>query len=111
MVSEVCTILSSYTRSTSTSGEDKLTRTGFNPPRKTKEKLDKINDKKVVQDIGNQAMKDQLFPSNLKCIPEQRWETFIQTQTYSTFNKAKVHNVQNLINQNHACEEAGKYDP
>ena len=37
-----------------------------------KEKLDKINDKKVVQDIGNQAMKDQLFPSNLKCIPEQR---------------------------------------
>ena len=93
MVSEVCTILSSYTPSTSTSGEDKLTRTGFNPPPKTKEKLDKINDKKVVQDIGNQAMKDQLFPSNLKCTPEQRWETFIQTQTYSTSNSAKVHNV------------------
>ena len=52
MVPEVCTLLSSYTPSTSTSGEDKLTRTGFNLPPKTKEKLDKINDKIASRPFG-----------------------------------------------------------
>ena len=52
MVPEVCTLLSSYTPSTSTSGVDKLKRTGFNPLPKTKEKLDKINDKITSRAFG-----------------------------------------------------------
>lgn len=105
VVTEACAILSSCSSSTSTFGEDKLTETGFNPPPKTTEKLDNINEKKMVQDIGNQAMKDQLFPSNLNgYLSYYFWASQNKAQKY--LHKYKY--IQHPIRQTSKCPESNQ---
>ena len=56
--------------------------------------------KKVVQDIGNQAMEDQLFPSNL-----------IASQNKDQKLSYKHLHIQHPIRQKSQCPESDKLKP